>query len=192
MVVRRYWPLAQCRPLPLVGRRRECRATWVGDQEVHFAWEATRWLEEWLDSALTLRESRRRVLNQARKADAAVRRIVGKHGAPPASARNLQQALIHGTPLYGAELTWNGTKSVEKEVQGLTNRMGRASLGVRRTTPLGIVRAESALPPARALLGRRQARFALRLMARLRGGGGQGEILDKKSGLAARGKEKCA
>ena len=47
---------------------------------------------------------------------------------------------------------------------GLTNRIGRASLGVRRTTPLGIVTAESALPPARALLGHRQARFALRLL----------------------------
>ena len=40
--------------------------------------------------------------------------------------------------LYGAELSWNGTKTMEKDVQGLTNRMGRASLGVRQTT-LGII-----------------------------------------------------
>ena len=78
--------------------------------------------------------------------------MVGKYGVPPASARNLQQALVHGTLLYGAELSWTGTKREEKDVQILTNQMGRASLGVRRTTPVSIIAAESALPPARALL----------------------------------------
>ena len=107
------------------------------------------------------------------------------------STQNLQQALIHGTLLYGAELTWNGTRTVEREVQGLTTRMGRASLGVRQTTPLGIVTVESVLPPARALPDHRQARFALRLMSRPRGGGEQEGILEKRSGLAARIKEKC-
>ena len=43
---------------------------------------------------------------------------------------------------------WNGTKTVEREAQGLTNKMGRASLRVRRTTPLWIVTAVSAHPPS--------------------------------------------
>ena len=93
-----------------------------------------------------------------------------------APARNLQQAFVHGILLYGTELRWNGTKMAEREVQGLTNRLAGASLGVRRTTPLGVVTAESALPPVRALLDRRQDRFALRLMARPRGGGEQEEV----------------
>ena len=42
----------------------------------------------------------------------------------------------------------------------------------------------------RALLDHRQARFALRLMARPRGGGEQ-EILERKSGLTARVREIC-
>ena len=46
----------------------------------------------------------------------------------------------------------------------LTNRMGRASLGIRQITPVGIITAESALPPVRASLDHRQARFALRLL----------------------------
>ena len=66
-----------------------------------------------------------------------------------------------------------------------------AHWGVRRTAPVGIIAAESALPPARALLDHRQARFALRLLARPRGGGGQEEILEKRSGLTARIKERC-
>ena len=88
-----------------------------------------------------------------------------------------QQALIHGTLLYAAELTWTGTKKEEREIQVLTNRMGRASLGVRKTTLVGIITAESALPPARALLEHRQASFALRLLSRPVDSGGQEEIL---------------
>ena len=85
-----------------------------------------------------------------------------------------------------------GTKKEERDIQTLTNRVGRASQGVRRTTPAGVVTAESALPPARALLDRRQASFALRLLARQIGGGGQEEILEKKeSGLTARIKRQC-
>ena len=94
----------------------------------------------------------RRVLNRARGAEASIRRLVTRFGVPPVSARNLQQALVHGTLLYGAEPTWDGSRKMEGEVQRLTNDMGRASLGVRRTIPFGIVTAESALPPARALL----------------------------------------
>ena len=126
---------------------------------------------------ITLRDSRRYILNRARKAEATLQRLVGKYWIPPASARNLQQAIIHGTLLYGAEDSWNGTKTMEKNIQLLTNQMGRSSLGVRKTTPIGIVTAESALPPARALLDHRQARFALRLLARPQEGGGQEEIL---------------
>ena len=65
------------------------------------------------------------------------------------------------------------------------------SLGVRQTAPLCIVAAESGLTPARALLDFRQARFALRLMARPENGGGQEEILRKRAaGLTARIREK--
>ena len=130
--------------------------------------------------------------SRARRADAAVQKMVGKYGIPSASARNLQQALIHGTLLYAAELSWMGTKKEERDVQVLTNRMGRASLGARRTTPVGIVTAESALPPARALLDHRQASFALRLLSRPVGSGGQEEILvHRSSELTARIRRRC-
>ena len=54
-----------------------------------------------------------------------------------------------------------------------------------------MVAAESGLTPARALLDHRQARFALHLMARPRGGGGQEEILERRaSALTARIRER--
>ena len=55
--------------------------------------------------------------------------------------------------------------------------MSRATLGAFRSTPLGIVAAESGLTPARALLKDLQARFAQRLYARREDGGGAEEIL---------------
>ena len=48
------------------------------------------------------------------------------------------------------------------EYQGAINRMGRSTLGAFRSTPQGIIAAESGLTPARVLLNRRQARFTQR------------------------------
>ena len=58
------------------GKARACWAIQIGEQNIHFAREATRWLGIWIDSALTLRDSRRRVLNRAKGAEAAIRRLV--------------------------------------------------------------------------------------------------------------------
>ena len=55
--------------------------------------------------------------------------------------------------------------------------MARSTLGAFRSTPQGIMAAESGLTPARALLDNRQARFSQRIYARPRGGGGPAEIL---------------
>ena len=152
----------------------------VGGQVVHFAPEATKWLSIWLDSALTLRENRRRRIGRTRQAEARIGRIVNQYGVPPASARNLQMSLVQGTMLYAAELTWSGQKDVEGGYQRAINRMARSTLGVFRSAPQGILAAESGLAPARALLDHRQARFSQRLFAQPVGGGGPEEILTRE------------
>ena len=75
---------------------------------MRFASEATRWLGIWLDASLNLEENRRRRIGKTRQAEAKLRRIVSRYGMPPASARNLQAAIVQGTMLYASELTWNG------------------------------------------------------------------------------------
>ena len=60
------------------------------------------------------------------------------------------------------------------------NRMGRSTLGAFRSTPLGIVAAESGHTPARRLLNHRQAKFAYRLHARPKHGEGPEEILERE------------
>ena len=151
----------------------------VGDLKVRFAPEVTRWLGIWLDSELRLVENRHHRIAKARQAEARLRRIVSKYGVPPTSTRNLQMAVVQGTMLYGAELTWNGKKGVAREYQDAISRMGRATLGAFQSTPLGIVAAESGLAPAGALLNHRQASFTQRLFARPQGGEGPEEILKR-------------
>lgn len=84
-----------------------------------------------------------------------------------------------------AELTWEGQKGMKGEYQAARNRMERATIGAFRSTLLGIVAAESALTPARALLDRRQARFSQCLLARPEGG----EKLREVTGLQATERE---
>ena len=136
----------------------------VGDRSFHFNKEATRWLGVWLDSSLTLRENQRRCIGRARRAEARLRRLVGGNGIPPASARALQMAIIHGSMLYGTELTWMGQREMAREFQLVINRMARGTTGCFRDTPLAIITQEAHTRPAEALLDYRQARYAQRLL----------------------------
>ena len=163
-----------------------------GNQTVHPTRESTRWPWIWLASTLTLAENRRRGMGKTRQAKARLRRIVNRHGVPPAAAKNLQMTIAHGTMLYASEVTWDGKKGVGGEHQAI-NRMGRASLGTFRSTPLGALAAESKLALARALSNNRQASFAQRLLSRpvsqqgpeevVRGQGSA--LIDKLCGTAA-------
>lgn len=64
-------------------------------------------------------------------------------------------AIVQGTVLCASELTWNGGVG---EYQRAINRTGKSTLGAFRSTPLGIVAAESGHTLARALFNRHQAR----------------------------------
>ena len=51
--------------------------------------------------------------------------------------RNLQTAIVQGTMLNEAELTWNAKKEVAREYQDtiMINRMGWVTLGAFQPTP---------------------------------------------------------
>lgn len=75
---------------------------------------------------------------------------------------------------------------MEGEYQRAINQMGRATLGVFRSTPLGIVTAESGLTRARAVLDHRQAGFAQRLHARPKDGDGSGILTRDGAAISPR------
>lgn len=131
---------------------------------------------------------RRRCINQARRAEARAQRLTTRYGVPPASARNLQTAIIQGTMQQSSP---GSQKGKDGEYQAAVSRMGRATVGAFRTTQLGIVATESTLTPARALLDHRQARYPQRLLrlARPEGGGRRRPSRDGARGEAEGGKE---
>ena len=110
-------------------RAKAKKAIRVGDQTVHFSRAVTRWPGIWLGWALTLRENRRRCINQVCQAEPKIRRLMTRYGGPPASARKLQEAIVRGTLLCAAELTWNGRKGMEGEHQAALDRTGQATPG---------------------------------------------------------------
>jgi ribonuclease HI len=165
---RRYWGQR-----PTTGIR-------VDGTQIKFVNQATRWLGIWLDPALTMTENRRKCIARARRAEGALRGLVGKYGIPPSAARNLQTAIIQSTMLYAAELTWTGKEGpMMREYQLAINRMARNVLGCFPSTPIGALAQESNLTPAHPLLNYRQARYAQRLLRRPGGHGGPEEILTR-------------
>jgi len=142
----------------------------VGDEEVPFNKEATRWLGVWLDSQLTLKEHHATRLKSGRNAMTRLRRLTGRMGLSPANCRRIMTACVQSIAMFGAELWWKGgnvrgTTGRAEELQLLVNQQGRATTGAFRTTNLGALSMESGLRPATNQLENRQRRFGLRLLS---------------------------
>ena len=141
----------------------------VGDNEVPFNKEATRWLGVWLDSQLTLKEHHATRLKNGRNALTRLRRLTGQLGLSPANCRKVMTACIQSVAMFGAELWWKGegargTVGRANDLQLLVNQQARATTGAFRTT-LGALPMESGLRPAGNQLENRQRRFGLRLLS---------------------------
>jgi len=82
----------------------------VGEREIGFNKEATRWLGIWLDSYLTLREHQKTMAKKARKAMTGLRRLKGQMGLTSANCRKVMMACVQAVAMYGSELWWRGDK----------------------------------------------------------------------------------
>lgn len=125
---------------------------------------------------------------RARAAKKQLRWLVGKFEVPPASARNIQIAIIQSMLMYGAELSWTGKAPEAKDYQLAINKMVQDTLRAFPSTPLGPVIAESGLTPAVPLLDHRQSRYAQRIPKQPEGTRGAREVMlaTGKSALSKR------
>jgi len=133
----------------------------MGDKEIPFNKEATRWLGVWLDSQLTLKEHHTTRLKSGRNAMTRLRRLTGKMGLSPTNCRRIMTACVQSVAMFGAELWWKGgnvrgTTGRAEELQWLVNQQARATTGAFRTTNLGALSMESGLRPASNQLENRQ------------------------------------
>jgi len=106
----------------------------VGDHEVLYNKEATRWLGVWLDDMLTLNDHTKKTLAKARTAQNRVRSLMTKKGLCSEGCKRIQVAAVQAVALYGSELWWHGQKNRAQEVQRLLNEQGRRVTGCFETT----------------------------------------------------------
>ena len=76
----------------------------VGNHEVSYNKEATRWLGVWLDDMLTLNDHTKKTLAKARKAQNRVRSLMTKKGLSSEGCKRIQVAAVQAVALYGSEL----------------------------------------------------------------------------------------
>ena len=74
--------------------------------------KATRWLGICPDSRPGFSEHVAISTRKARTAERRLSSMVARHGAPPLSARHLQEAIVGSTLMYGSEVVWKGQKSM--------------------------------------------------------------------------------
>jgi len=109
----------------------------IGNHEVPYNKEATRWLGVWLDDMLTLNDHTKKTLVKARRAQNRVRSLMTKKGLSLEGCKRIQVAAVQAVALYGSELWWHGQKNRAQQVQTLLNEQGRRVTGCFRTTPQG-------------------------------------------------------
>jgi len=136
----------------------------VGNHEVQYNKEATRWLEVWLDSMLTLNDHTKKIFAKARRAQSRVRSLMTKKGLSPEGCQRIQIAAVQAVALYEAELWWKGQKNRAQEVQQILNEQGRRVTGCFPTTPQGALMNDAGLRPAKAILNIRVRRYKMRQM----------------------------
>jgi len=124
----------------------------VGDHEVPYNKDATRWLGVWLDNMLTQNDHAKKTLVKARKAQNRVRSLMMKKGLSSKGCQRIQAAAVQAVALYGSELWWHGQKNSAQEVQMLLNEQGRRVTGCFRTTPQGALIVRGCLLVARMIL----------------------------------------
>jgi len=157
----------------------------VGNHEVSYNNEATRWLGVWLDDMLTLNDHTRKTLAKAQRAQNRVRSLMTKKGLSSEGCKQIQVAAVQAVALYGSELWWHGQGNRAQEVQKLLNDQGRRVTGCFRTTPQGALMNDAGLRPAKALLNNWVRRYKLRQMM-MPDAQGEGRLLEIRRNVLQR------
>jgi len=161
----------------------------VGNHEVQYNKEATRWLGVWLDSMLTLNDHTKKIFAKARRAQNRVRSLMVTKGLSLEGCQRIQVTAVQAVALYRAELCWKGQKNKAQEVQQILNEQGRRVTGCFRTTPQGALMNNAGLRLANAILNNRVRRYKMRQMMMPDAAGGwrmietEGNVVQRVEGI---------
>ena len=142
----------------------------VGHTKLPLQTKPIRWLGFMLDSKLKFDEHHRVWSGKARKRQSQIKRLCVNNGLPAFSAANLQKAVVQSVATYGIEVFAVLDKDEMplwqlKDLQTILNEQARRATGQFKTTPVGVLMAEGAMKPAKAILERRKLGFSVRQIA---------------------------
>ena len=80
-------------------RKKPTETVPVGDDQIPFNKQATRWLGVWIDSKMTLKEHHSARMKSAQKAMGRIRRLTGQAGLCPGACRKALVACVQATAL---------------------------------------------------------------------------------------------
>lgn len=132
----------------------------VGDEQIMFNKDATRWLGIWLDSQLKFNSRINERVRRARTAELQIKSLTRTYGLVPGLVRRIQVAVVQSTALYGAEIWWKNQKNHEQTIQQLLNRQARSITRMYPSTPIHPLLSQAGLIPAQILLDHRQRMYA--------------------------------
>jgi len=157
----------------------------VGNHNVQYNKEATRWLGVWLDSILTLNDHSKKIFVKARRVQNRVRSLMSTKGLNSEGCQRIQVATVQAVALYGVELWWKGQQNKANEVQKILNEQGRRVTGCFKTTPQGALMNDAELRPANAILNNRVRRYKMRQMMMPDAAGG-GKMIQMEGNVVRR------
>jgi len=161
----------------------------VGNHEVQYNKEATRWLGVWLDSMLTLNDHTKKIFAKARRAQNRVRSLITKKGLSPEGCQQIQIAAVQAVAWSGAELWWKGQKNRAQDVQQILNEQGRRVTGCFRMTPQEALMNDTGLRPANEIPNNQVRWYKMRQMMMPDASGGgrmikmEGNVIRRVKGI---------
>ena len=124
----------------------------LGDHNIEFNKEATRWLGIWLDSGLSFKEHYQKRFLKAKQAEKRLKAIYGTYGLASGLVRRVQIAAVQSTALYRAEIWWKGQKQAIEQLQKIINSQARAITGALSTSPIDLLVENAIVIPTKPLL----------------------------------------
>jgi hypothetical protein len=125
-----------------------------------------RWLEIWLDDKLSFKERIKIQTTVATRAYYALKSLAtSQNGMSLQNLREIYIATITAVIDYGAEIWWQGNKSMIRSLEILQNKAILSILGAFRTTPIAALEAEAAIPPTEIRLNQIKRRYSMKLIS---------------------------
>jgi ribonuclease HI len=128
--------------------------------------DVVRWIGIWFDRKLTFRHHVTVKAASGKRAMGMLQRMANTEaGLSPAAVRQLYVSCILPVMTYGAEIWYHKQRTLYQKLETVQNDALRKILGAFRTTPIGAMQNDAALPPMDVRLEHMVRKYAIRTLS---------------------------